>query len=158
MKYREENVAGKLVLAAKDLSAKKLNAFLASEMEKVLRKREYKPDVITYVPCSNESFGKKGFDHGEELAKALGMALGVPVAKCFVCSGGKTQKNLSAEARLANSRDAIRPRKKIRESVEGKNVLLVDDVLTTGASALVASVYLKDNGAKKVHFTSFGAR
>ncbi len=159
MKYRDENVAGRLVLAAKDLPAPRLNAFLASEMAKVIRKREFKPDIVTFVPCSDDSFCKKGFDHGEELAKALSEALGIPLVKCFESvSTGKTQKQLSAEARLANSRDAIRSRKRIEVLIQGKNVLLMDDILTTGASALVASVYLKDNGAKKVDFVSFGAR
>ena len=158
MKYSESNAAGKLVLAAKDVSSDKLSDFLASEMKTALQKRDFRPDVITYVPCSDESFGKKGFDHGEKLAKALGKAMGVPTKKCFVCAGGKTQKNLSAQARLDNSRKSIRVRKDIRKAVEGKRVLLVDDVLTTGASALVASVHLKDNGAAIINFVSFGAR
>lgn len=158
MKYSESNAAGKLILAAKDVSSGKLSDFLASEMRSALQKRAFCPDVITYVPCSDESFGKKGFDHGEKLARALGSAMDVPVKKCFVCVGGKTQKNLSAQARLDNSRNSIRPHKKIREAVDGKKVLLVDDVLTTGASALVASVHLKDNGAAIINFVSFGAR
>lgn len=158
MKYREENAAGRLILAAKDVSAGQLNAFIASEMKNAINKQGLKPHVITYVPCSDESFAKKGFDHGEKLAKALGNALGIPVVKCFTCVGSKTQKNLSAKARLDNSRDSIRSRKNIRKAVEGKSVLLVDDVLTTGASALVASVYLKDADADRINFVSFGAR
>ncbi|MBE6639085.1 MAG: ComF family protein [Ruminococcaceae bacterium] len=158
LRYREESAAGRILLTAKDLPNAGLNRFIAGEMAEVICKRGIKADLVTFIPCSDASFCKKGFDHGEELAKMLAKQLKIPWASCFKVSAGSQQKQLSAEERLTNSRNSITPNRKIKDRVEGKRVLLVDDILTTGASALVSSVYLNDNGASSVVFVSYGSK
>ena len=44
------------------------------------------------------------------------------------------------------------------EKVKGRRVLVVDDIMTTGASSLVASIYLHEMGAESIDFVSFGSR
>lgn len=156
--YQEGRVSGKLLLAAKDHANKKLNVFLAKQMASVLRAHGICPEVVTYVPCSSESYRKRGFDHGKQLAKALSAELGVPMENCLLKKRGKEQKMLDAAKRLANSKSSIRARKGAAEKIKGKRVLLVDDIMTTGASSLVASVHLDEMGAEDIDFVCFGRR
>ena len=156
--YRDSLVAGKLVLAAKDRQNRQLSAFLAKQMAQVVRASGLRPELVTYVPCSEESRRKKGFDHGKQLAEALTKELSLPLVCCFTRKRGKEQKKLDAAKRLANSKDSIRARKGAAEKVKGKRVLLIDDIMTTGASALVASVHLDEMGAKSIDFVCFGSR
>ena len=156
--YREERVSGKMILAAKDRNNRLLYGFLADEMAKSVQTLAQKADVIVYIPCAEQTYRKKGFDHGKELAKALGERLELPVKDCFVRKKGKEQKNLGAKERLDNSKESLFPKKAGKAQIEGKRVLLVDDVMTTGASALVASVHLQELGAEAIDFVSFGSR
>ena len=156
--YSEESAAGQLILAAKDRANGELYDFLASEMAICAKQNGFAPDVIAYIPCSEHSFAKKGFDHGKRLAKALGKKMHLPTADCFVRRMGSEQKTLGAALRLENSKNTLFPKKGGEKAVAGKRVLLVDDILTTGASALVASVHLNELGADEICFLSFGGR
>ena len=131
---------------------------MASEMAECATHRGFSVDVITFIPCSEHSFAKKGFDHGKLLAKALGKRMQLPIADCFVRGKGNEQKQLGAVERLENSKNTLFPKKNAKKALAGKRVLLVDDILTTGASALVASVYLNEMGAEEICFLSFGGR
>ena len=156
--YREDRVAGKLVLAAKDRAHRPLNDFLAGEMAEAVKARGVQAQVICYIPCSDESYRKRGFDHGKQLAQALGRKLDLPIVDCFVRKSGKAQKDLNARQRLENAKNSLSCQKKAASLIKDRHVLLIDDIMTTGASALVASVHLDEMGAKTVDFVSFSGR
>ena len=156
--YREERVVGRMALAAKDREDRHLNRFMAQRLAEVVTKRGITADVIVFVPCADESFVRAGYDHGGLLAKALGKQLSLPIADCFHRRRGSAQKKLGAAERLANSKSSLLPRTNAADLVRGKRVLLLDDIMTTGASALVASVHLHEMGAKTIDFVCFGSR
>ena len=62
----------------------------------------------------------------------------------------KSQARLSASERRKNVRGAFRLRKRHASIVDGKSVLLVDDVITTGATVDACVRALKSSGAKSV--------
>ena len=115
-------------------------------------------DVVTYIPCARDSYEKKGFDHGAILAKKLGDKLGLATVSALVCKKGQPQKTMQAEMRLENSKKRLSARKGAAKKIAGKRVLLVDDIMTSGASALVASIYLNELGAQSVDFVCFGGK
>ena len=156
--YREERVSGRLILAAKDCTDRRLTAFLADRMVSVCQEGGFSPEVVTYIPCSGESYRRKGFDHGRVLAQAVAKRLSLPCVGCFKRKKGAEQKQLDAKARLENSKASLLVQKDVRQKVQGKRVLLVDDIMTTGASSLVASVHLDELGAQSVDFICFGSR
>ncbi len=156
--YSEDSTAGRLILSAKDRANGRLYGFLAEEMALCAEKHGFVPDVIAYIPCSEHSFAKKGFDHGAHLAHALGARWGRPVVDCFVRRKGNEQKQLGAALRLENSKNTLFPKKRAEKKIVGKRVLLVDDIMTTGASSLVASVHLNEMGAAHIDFIAFGGR
>lgn len=107
-------------------------------------------DVITWVPVSRKRKRQRGYDQAELLARALGRELGLPVQPMLQKSrDNPAQSGLTdAEARKANVRDVytLIPGTELR----GKRVLLVDDILTTGATASECARTLKAGGAKNV--------
>jgi len=97
-------------------------------------KLEGEYDLISWVPCSRLRKWSRGYDQAETLAKALAAALGAEA----VCTLKKIKHNpkqsnaSSAARRRANVLGVYRAVKP--EQFAGKRILLVDDVLTTGAT------------------------
>ena len=104
-------------------------------------------DCILPVPASSK---KRGYNVPERMAQPLAHALGLPLLPKALCRvrAGRHQAGLSLDERLANAAGAFRAQGP--ELVEGKRVLLVDDVITTGATAAACAQALLDAGAHSV--------
>ena len=104
-------------------------------------------DCILPVPASSK---KRGYNVPERMALPLARAVGVPVVTDALTRARSTrrQEGLSLDERLANVAGAFRVARP--EAVEGKRILLVDDVLTTGATASACAQALLDAGAQSV--------
>lgn len=104
-------------------------------------------DCILPVPASSK---KRGYNVPERMAQPLARAVGVPVVADALTRARSTrrQEGLSLDERLANVAGAFRVVRP--EAVEGKRILLVDDVLTTGATASACAQALLDAGAQSV--------
>lgn len=106
-----------------------------------------KVDVVTWVPADALRLRDRGFDHAACLASPVAAALGVPLRRLLVTRPGRAdQAKLSLRARMALSDDAFAA----VGAVQGSSILLVDDVLTTGATARAATRALVHGGAAPV--------
>ena len=114
-------------------------------------------DMLTWVPISPLRRFRRGYDQVELLAKAVGRELGVdPVPTLQKVRHNRPQSGIhGVEKRRANVLGAYR--EVSREAVEGKRVLLLDDILTTGATAGEAARILLTAGAKEVHCAAVAA-
>ena len=114
-------------------------------------------DLMTYVPISRLRKRKRGYDQTLLLAQAAGKALGMePVCMLKKRSFVKPQsRTLGPEERQRNIRGAFRVID--AEAVKGKRILLIDDVLTTGATVSEASHVLLEAGAKSVDVATLAA-
>ena len=121
--------------------------------------REYPDgfDMLTWVPVSRLRKLRRGYDQVELLAKAVGRELGLsPVPTLKKIRNNRPQSRLKdPAARRANVLGAYR----ILENadVKGKCVLLLDDILTTGATAGECARMLRMAGAKEVHCAAVAA-
>lgn len=104
-------------------------------------------DCILPVPASSK---KRGYNVPERMAQPLARAVGVPVVTDALTRARsvRRQEGLSLDERLANVAGAFQVARP--EAVEGKRILLVDDVLTTGATASACAQALLDAGAQSV--------
>ena len=104
-------------------------------------------DCIVPVPATSR---RRGYNVPERMAQPLARAVGVPVVTDALTRARSTrrQEGLSLDERLANVAGAFRVARP--EAVEGKRILLVDDVLTTGATASACAQALLDAGAQSV--------
>lgn len=113
-------------------SAEQLRARLIDEM----RTLSLTPEdcVITYLPRSHKNKAKYGYDQGELLANELSRITGIPLVVCFsrVLSSDE-QKSLSKFERRMNMNSSYLPLE-VGDRVRDKTVILVDDIVTTGAS------------------------
>lgn len=114
-------------------------------------------DLLTWVPVSPLRKLRRGFDQVELLAKYVGQELGMPPAKLVrKIRHNRAQSGIVGDAlRRANVLGAY----KVIESqqVAGKRILLLDDIVTTGATAGEVARMLLTAGAKEVHFGAVAA-
>ena len=90
-------------------------------------------DYITYVPCSNRKLKDREFNQCEVLGKYLYKNTGISCIELLKKADKiKEQKFLTAKERKENIKNAFLLIK--RDKLEGKKVLLIDDVITTGAT------------------------
>jgi predicted amidophosphoribosyltransferase len=112
--------------------------------------RDLTADAITFVPASRTSMAERGFNTAQELARALASLVRTP------CTGllRKTRETadqaaLGRDQRRTNLADAFRAGR-----TPGR-VLLVDDVMTTGATADACARALRTAGALDVMVLTF---
>lgn len=119
------------------------------------KKCENFPDLdgVVCVPMTAKSFRKRGYNQSELLAQSLSKRLGVPYVKYSIEKVKNTagQKTLTKSEREQNLKGCFIADKDL---VAGKNLLVVDDVLTTGATADAVCKELKKKGALKVYLAT----
>ncbi len=107
--------------------------------------------VLVNMPRGRRSYIKYGHDQAAELCVAMSHLSDIPYRAVLSRRlGGKEQKKLTAAERRKNIKNAIYAKKDIAEAVKGKYVILVDDVVTTGASMSACVQILRKSGAKVI--------
>lgn len=114
-------------------------------------------DVLTWIPVSRLRYIVRGYDQSRLLADSLGKELGMsPVQTLKKVRHTEPQSGIrDAAKRRANILNAYRPEN--IEAFAGKRVLVVDDVITTGATATECAKILRVGGAKEVYFAAVAA-
>ena len=107
-------------------------------------------DSIAWVPVSRKKLRSRGYDQAQLLAQELAVRMGLPCRKMLVKNRENRQQSLLANAaeRRANVKgvyDCPSP-----EIVQGKHILLVDDIVTSGATLSECARILRQNGALSV--------
>ena len=126
--------------------------------EKYLKNfEEWNINKIVPVPMYNKKKVIRGYNQAEELAKSLSGCTGIPMDnKCLIrIKNTIAQKGLSNQERRANMNEAFAV--KVSEVKKGENVLLVDDIYTTGSTIDSCSRILKKAGVQKVYFLCVAA-
>ncbi len=126
--------------------------WLYYNMVKLMRVPEEQVDFVTYVPCHKRTIRKRGFDHARELAKHYAEEIGLPFLKALIrVKQGLDASKLTKAQREENIKDSFSVSKDFNtDALKDKTILLVDDLLTTGATASECSKVLKEYGAKSV--------
>ena len=112
-------------------------------------------DVISCVPLSYKRMRKRGYNQAELLAKEIAKALEIPYMPLLK----KTKDNpaqsgtKNAKERLKNVADVYSMQSKA--SVEEKTVLLVDDIVTTGATLSECARILRRAGAERIYAATY---
>jgi len=108
--------------------------------------------AIVPVPTARLRSLGRGFDPAAEIAAALAERTGLPLAPCLVRRGGGRQVGKRRGERIGHPPD-VQPRGEVPRSV-----LLVDDVLTTGATLSACARALRSAGAVRVAAATFTRR
>ncbi len=112
-------------------------------------------DIIIPVPLSDKRLKLRGFNQAELLVKYIAQDLGKPIelTSLIRLRDTLTQTHLSKQERKDNLKQAFDITDKSK--IKGKNILLVDDIFTTGATSEEITKVLLNSGAKNVVVVTF---
>jgi ComF family protein len=129
-----------------------LEPFLADLLARQARPalREGNWDLVAPVPLHPLKMRQREFNQAERLARCLARALGLPMNSQLVrrVKFTETQTRLTRPQRAANVGGAFAPR--AGKQLQGQRVILVDDVMTTGATTSACARALRQAGAGEV--------
>ena len=156
--HERDAVQNQLIFLLKKQKIRRVTEFAAAEIRASIEDafpKGVKNTVITFAPRSRRMKLLYGFDHAEMIAKELSRQMQIPFLACLErdASAG-VQKALNASERMKNVKHRIHMKKGV--SVKGMRVILIDDVLTTGATLLTCARVLKKSGASMVIPTVLG--
>lgn len=105
-------------------------------------------DLIVPVPAAPQRFRQRGYNPAQLLARELARELHLPLVDALAHLGNQRQVGAGRTQRLAQAEQAFAVAKS--NPIVGARVLLVDDVVTTGATLSACAGALKAVGAKTV--------
>jgi ComF family protein len=153
------DTAARLIVAYKDKDERRLSGVLAGLLTQALPRGWLAwADVISWIPCDPAARQRRGFDHMAEIAASLVEQCGRSAAALLSKERVVDQRGLGRQEREENIRLSFRAEEaacsclRERVAVEGRGprIILIDDVLTTGATLQAAARVLIDAGIGEV--------
>ena len=152
--FKYEDKVRNLILKLKDSNAKYLAYPMAKLMTSALPESMKDFNLIIPVPSSEKSMKKRKYNHADLLAKEISKLTNVEVKSDILVKHKETspQKTLTFKERQKNLTNAFKLTR--RKDLKDKIILLIDDVMTTSATANICSKLLKKH-CKKVYVLVF---
>lgn len=116
-------------------------------------------DVITFIPMRKKAKFDRGYNQAELLANEIGRLSGIPVMS-LLCKKQDTAKqhSLGARRRTGSVLGIFEPLPGRLEEIKGKNILVVDDIVTTGSTLNEAAKTLLIFGAERIYASAAAQR
>ena len=145
-----EGVIRDCVHALKYENNQSLGDFFSYRLASLINKENWQLDMVTPVPLSAQRFRERGYNQSSLLAKPLAARLKTKFNPFAIRRIRHTpsQVGLSLEERRQNVIGAFQAENAL---ICGKSVLLVDDVMTTGATMIACAQAVRNAGAKTVY-------
>lgn len=125
-----------------------LGLLLATSRERVIK--NWKADLILPIPLFHLKKIERGYNQSDYIAKGLSKEshINYNTSICKRIKNTTSQTKLNSSQRRKNMENAFQVKK--HKIIKNKNIIVVDDVITTGTTVLELAKVLKENGASKV--------
>ena len=144
-----DDTVAELVAALKFRRVRSAVPWIAAAMAGRLIAAGEEPQVVTWVPASRQGRRRRGYDQGEVLARAVARRLGVRACEVLVRRDTHSQTGRDRAQRLDGPELVTRHGRTTR-IVAGAHVVVIDDVVTTGASLATAGAAVDDLGPSRL--------
>lgn len=143
------DVIKELVIKLKYKSDFKAGEVLVEYMLNTIKSKNIKFDIITYVPSTKEAIKKRGYNQSRYLAKTIAYKTNTKILEFLVKDKDtRDQIGLNGEERWSNLKNSFKCTNE--KYLKNKRILLVDDVITTGATSFYCAKAMLGNGASDV--------
>lgn len=109
--------------------------------------------VVIPVPTATSRVRQRGYDQAKLIAREFSKHTGLPYLDCLARSGQSHQVGSGRTQRIKQLKSSYRVKTSV--SIQGLQVVLIDDVLTTGATLEAAAICLKNSGVKRIQACIF---
>lgn len=137
-----------LLNAFKERGHRKLGELLAEQLPIQLSRPAV--DLIVAAPSSKKNFAARGFVPAVVIARVLGKAWKIPLSQLSLAASIEDQVSLNRAQRFSHLVGAMTA----RQPLAGKRVLLVDDVVTTGATLIEMARAVAEAGGQPIGFVT----
>lgn len=138
-------------------------AYIGNKLAEIMYDRieveDLELDIIIPVPMYREKEKKRGYNQASILASKLSRLMDKPFNNKILVRAVDTKpmSDLGADERRENIKNAFAINKRLKNMIENKNILLIDDVYTTGSTADACTDVLLNAGADKVYLFVFAS-
>jgi ComF family protein len=109
--------------------------------------------IVTHVPTATSRVRQRGYDQAALIARAFAARQHLPYSPLLARQGSRKQVGASRTVRSVQLDGAFRP---VRQKyIRGAHIILVDDVITTGATLQSAAATLRAAGARRIEALVF---
>ena len=139
--------------------AKALAPYLVAVFLKEIKPKITKAPIIVPVPLHRSRQRERGYNQSELIAQEITTYLKFPVINNLISRIKKTniQKHMDTETRMKNMRGAFEITPNTTVSLTNHDILLVDDVYTTGATTNECAAVLRANGAQNIYILTIAS-
>jgi len=152
--FETDKTLQQIIHALKYKKQFKLGVFLGELVAEGIKTKDWQIDLIIPVPIHHLKKAERGYNQSDYLAKGLSKSLNIPYSGKSIkrIKYTDSQTKLKMKERALNVSNAFKVRQP--KKVSGKNILVVDDVCTTGATLLECGIALYKAQAKSVYACS----
>lgn len=149
---RYDDPVGRLVYRLKREYDRDLQKFFARSLAREIIRdlgRKSRDFCVTFPPRTDKAKRKAGFDQARQLSRYTAEFMGCAWEEVFVRVGGRMQKKLDSDGRMKNASEMFA----LAEGAEirGRRFIVIDDVMTTGATLGALADMLYSAGAAEVY-------
>jgi ComF family protein len=154
--FETDKTLQQIIHALKYQKKFKLGMFLGEILSEGIKNRNWQVDLIVPVPIHHLKKVERGYNQSDYIVKGLSKSLNIPYSTKLIkrIRHTESQTKLNMKQRSENVANAFKVTN--TKKITGKNILVVDDVCTTGATIQECGKALVNGGAKTVYACSVG--
>jgi ComF family protein len=154
--FETDKTLQQIIHALKYSQRFKIGIYLGNILADGIKSKQWQLDLIIPVPIHHLKKAERGYNQSDYIAKGLSSSLNIPYSTKSIkrTRFTESQTKLNMNERAVNVANAFKVKGIGR--IKGKNILIVDDIITTGATIQECGRALVNGGAKTVYACSVG--